>query len=308
MEMLLRPRLVLLVLICPALLVAQDISRINVSTEEAARHLIKKVDPVYPEFARAAGIQGIVRISVAINPEGLIRGITHGELEVTGPPSLEEAAEQVITQYLYKPFEKDGKPAYANTVVEVPFRLPPGMTPHTYPLPALTFDSFFGKDTKTGILVPYSSLSTRLQKWFRGTLNDAIDTSNSPSGQELQKDEAIRGTWVNQIPSNDSQARLYVLHTAGNNYCGGAGGNCLVTLVEERGEKIHLVTQTSANGYFLRSRPGSAFPDVFFSHHMGMGILDFEGYANIGNQWGQLYCGTIIGEHMPAKSHLQSCQ
>jgi len=306
--MLLRPRIVVLVFLASAMLIAQDVPRINVSTEEAASHLIKKVDPDYPEFAKAAGIQGVVRISVGINSEGLIRNITHEELEVTGPPSLEEAAEKAITQYLYKPFEKDGKHANANTIVEVPFQLSPGITPHTYPLPALTFDSFFGKDIKTGILVPFSSLSPRLQKWFRGALNDSIDTSNSPSGQELQKDEAIRGTWVNQIPGNDPQARLYVLHTAGNAYCGGAGGNCLVTLVEERGEKIRLVTQTSANSYFLHPRPGSAFPDVFFSHHMGMGILDFEGYANIDSLWGQLYCGTIIGEYIPAKSHLQSCQ
>jgi len=288
--MLLRPLAVLLTSLFPVMLAAQQTAWIKVSSGEAASHLLKKVDPEYPAFAKAAGIQGIVCMSVDIYSDGHVRGVR----PVSGSPSLADAAANALTQYLYKPFVKDGKPVSTTAIVEIRFVLPAGIVPRTYELPAIASANFFGRGRETGESVAFSSLSSRLQQWFRASLSDNIDTSPVKSDQEDKFQEAIGATTVNLIPGKDPDVRVYLFDTEGRGFCGGPGANCLVTLVEERESEIHLITRTSANGYFLRPHPGSAYPDVFLSHHMGMLELDFWGYSNIDGRWGQLYCGSIV--------------
>jgi hypothetical protein len=51
----------------------------EVSQEIAASHLLRKAEPVYPAFAKAAGVEGVVRIAVGI--------YTDGRIHSTSPPA-----------------------------------------------------------------------------------------------------------------------------------------------------------------------------------------------------------------------------
>ncbi len=77
--------------------------------------------PPYPEKAKAARIQGVVIVQVAINPEGVpTRAQT-----LEGPRELRPAAEAYVMQWRFEPALKDGKPVHARFKVTVPFRLDP---------------------------------------------------------------------------------------------------------------------------------------------------------------------------------------
>src|SRR5512142_3325071 len=51
-----------------AALPSQEVPR--VSAEAAASHLVRTGEPVYPAFARAAGLEGVVRFEVGISTYG----------------------------------------------------------------------------------------------------------------------------------------------------------------------------------------------------------------------------------------------
>jgi TonB family protein len=93
---------------------------VKIPPQVAATHLLKKVTPPYPAFARAAGIEGVVRIEIGIYQDGRIRSIG----VKSGPPCLSKAAINAVLQYIYKPFEKEGRLVRAETTVDVVFKLP----------------------------------------------------------------------------------------------------------------------------------------------------------------------------------------
>jgi len=73
--------------------------------------------PVYPADAKAAGIQGTVKLTVLIAPDGHVRDIKVDN----GPAELLDAARSAVAQYIYKPSMVDGRPAEVITTVEVAF-------------------------------------------------------------------------------------------------------------------------------------------------------------------------------------------
>lgn len=61
--------------------------------------LMKKVNPVYPELAKSARIQGVVKFTATIAPDGTV-----SKLELlTGHPLLVEAARTAVLQWVYQP-------------------------------------------------------------------------------------------------------------------------------------------------------------------------------------------------------------
>ena len=283
---------VALALLAPSPLQAQQAlpqgpAWIEVSTDEAASHLIKKADPVYPEFARAAGIEGVVRFSVDIYTDGRIRGF---HWPVGGPPALADAAKVALEGYVYRPFQKNGRLVNASTVVEVPFHLPPGIAHHEYPLPHLTWQDFFSPSRQAGEPIPVPSLSPLLRNWYRSWLSDSLFNWMKADERRLRVQQAFDASQAEQIPGHDPRSRVYLLEPQGNDIC---GHNCPFVLVETRADGVQLIGNGSFDGYLLRPRPGSVYPDIFFCAREGTDIFDFTGYGNIGGYWGQLYCGHI---------------
>ena len=91
-----------------------------------AMRIEKRVEPVYPEAAREAGIQGAVVFHAIIATDGTVKVLTR---EV-GDPILAEAAEKAIRQWQYDeaiyidPSGNRAQLAEVDTSIAVEFELP----------------------------------------------------------------------------------------------------------------------------------------------------------------------------------------
>jgi protein TonB len=78
------------------------------------------VDPVYPAFAKANGIEGSVEMKVVIGPDGTVQRVD----PVSGQEVLLKAAIEAVRQWRYTPTLLDQKPIEAEVDVTLQFRLP----------------------------------------------------------------------------------------------------------------------------------------------------------------------------------------
>jgi TonB family protein len=92
--------------------------RIRVGSAQSGK-LIQKPDPVYPNAAIQARIQGTVRFRIIVDKEGRVAS---AEL-VSGHPLLVESALKAVKQYIYQPTRVNGEPVDIVTLVDVPFTL-----------------------------------------------------------------------------------------------------------------------------------------------------------------------------------------
>ncbi|MGB7295851.1 MAG: TonB family protein [Candidatus Aminicenantales bacterium] len=81
--------------------------------------LIKKVDPVYPEAARKAGIQGLVLLEATTDEKGNIAAVR----VLKSIPELDGAAIDALKQWKYDPVIVEGKPKGVVFTVTIQFRL-----------------------------------------------------------------------------------------------------------------------------------------------------------------------------------------
>lgn len=93
--------------------------RVDAKDEEA--RLIKKVPPEYPPLAKAASVQGTVKFTATIGPDGKVESVTL----ISGHPLLVNAAKQAVLQWQYEPLTISGKPVEVITDVQVNFKLGP---------------------------------------------------------------------------------------------------------------------------------------------------------------------------------------
>ena len=93
--------------------------RIKVGGNVQSAMLVKKVDPVYPDLAKAAGIQGTVTLDIVIGKDGTVESLT----AVEGHPLLVQAALDAVRQWTYKTTLLNGEPVGVATSVTVPFQL-----------------------------------------------------------------------------------------------------------------------------------------------------------------------------------------
>jgi protein TonB len=84
-----------------------------------AAKLIFGPKPPYPPLAKAARVQGTVRIQAIIAPDGNI-----GSLQVIGgPPLLVLAAKDAVSRWRYRPTLLSGKAVEVITEIDVNFTL-----------------------------------------------------------------------------------------------------------------------------------------------------------------------------------------
>jgi TonB family protein len=77
--------------------------------------LILKVDPVYPQDAKDAHVQGAVVLRAIISKTGTIRDLQ----VVSGPPELTDSAKDAVNQWRYKPYLLNGEPTEVETTITV---------------------------------------------------------------------------------------------------------------------------------------------------------------------------------------------
>jgi protein TonB len=100
------------------------VPKIPVVTEETippppppppAPKVIKRVDPVYPQAAITAKIEGRVEVEVTVGIDGLVKDV---KVLKSDSSYLDQAAIDAVKQWVYEPFIKDGKPVeFINTII-----------------------------------------------------------------------------------------------------------------------------------------------------------------------------------------------
>jgi protein TonB len=97
--------------------VKRDPIRVGGNVQESK--LIRRVEPVYPELAKRARVQGKVVLVVTVDEEGNVT-----DIKVTsGHPLLDEAAKSAVSQWKYSPTLLNGEPVPVIATVTVIFNL-----------------------------------------------------------------------------------------------------------------------------------------------------------------------------------------
>jgi protein TonB len=92
---------------------------VHVTSELASGLLIRKVIPHYPELARTMHAEGTVSLTATIAKDGTIANLR----VVSGPPVLQQAALDAVSQWRYRPYLLNGQPVDVETTVNVIFTL-----------------------------------------------------------------------------------------------------------------------------------------------------------------------------------------
>jgi len=84
---------------------------------------IGSIRPVYPEFARRAGIQGTVRLEVDVYKDGTVGNIRVVRSVQPGPGGLDEAAIEAVRKVRFQPGKSSGNPVDTTVIVPIEFKL-----------------------------------------------------------------------------------------------------------------------------------------------------------------------------------------
>jgi len=93
--------------------------RVRVGGNVQAANLIRKIVPQYPPLAKQARIQGVVRFEAIIGKDGTIQNLQL----MSGHPLLVAAAQQAVSQWVYRPTLLNGEPVQVLTTIDVNFTL-----------------------------------------------------------------------------------------------------------------------------------------------------------------------------------------
>jgi TonB family protein len=94
-------------------------SGLRVSPETMEKRIVTKVEPVYPEAARKAGLQGLVVMDAVIAPDGTVKRLR----SVSGPDLLAQSATAAVQSWKFEPYLSSGKPVEVETTIAIEFRL-----------------------------------------------------------------------------------------------------------------------------------------------------------------------------------------
>jgi TonB family protein len=94
--------------------------RIFISPKAQALRLRKRVEPIYPEAAKKAGVEGTVLFQAIIAADGTVKELTLED----GDPMLASAAEDAIRKWQYDTTTHLGRIAEVDTAIAVEFKLP----------------------------------------------------------------------------------------------------------------------------------------------------------------------------------------
>jgi TonB family protein len=92
---------------------------VAVSSQVAGAHLVRRVEPVYPEPARQRLIQGEVTLEAVIGQDGSVQLLKL----LSGDPELASSAADAVRQWRFRPYEQQGKAVPFSTRLSVNFRL-----------------------------------------------------------------------------------------------------------------------------------------------------------------------------------------
>jgi TonB family protein len=89
-----------------------------VQEEVMQGHVIHRIEPIYPEAARQANIQGVVALDVVVGPDGTVVDVR----PISGPDELTSAAVDAVKWWRFRPYLLNGQPVRVKTRLAVDFR------------------------------------------------------------------------------------------------------------------------------------------------------------------------------------------
>jgi len=81
--------------------------------------LTHKIEPLYPEAARQANLQGIVALDVVVGPDGTVVDVR----PISGPEELAGAAVDAVKWWRFQPYLLNGQAVQVRTTLAVDFRV-----------------------------------------------------------------------------------------------------------------------------------------------------------------------------------------
>jgi TonB family protein len=93
--------------------------RIRVGGNVQAMKIVTQPKPMYPPEAKAARLQGVVKLLAIIAKDGTVQNLT----VISGHPLLVPAAMQAVQQWVYQPTNLNGQPTEVETEIDVNFTL-----------------------------------------------------------------------------------------------------------------------------------------------------------------------------------------
>jgi len=75
------------------------------SAPESSRTIVRKIVPIYPEFARRMDVAGTVKLYAVVAPDGKVKSVE----VVGGSPVFIQAAKDAISQWKYAPAATETK-------------------------------------------------------------------------------------------------------------------------------------------------------------------------------------------------------
>ena len=174
-------------------------------------------------------------------------------------------------QYVFRPFMKNGRPVYAETSVDIVFKLPgakEAFNPRAPPLIPMEEVDDFSKAK------PPADLSPELGEWVAAYLR----SSDFPQ-------DTLDSTVAEEIPTQNSSVHLYIVTEQGE--CG--VGGCEMQLVEQGAHGVRLLTRSGGFWFYAHARPDAVYPDVFILSGIGVshGLSgpDVMGFSEVGGEW-----------------------
>ncbi|MFZ0477744.1 MAG: TonB family protein [Terriglobales bacterium] len=98
---------------------AAQTAPVRVPAEAMAARIVSKVEPVYPEEARRAGIQGLVVFDALINVDGTVAHL----YPVSGDEMLSKSAAEAVRQWKFESYRLSGRAREFEGAISVEFRL-----------------------------------------------------------------------------------------------------------------------------------------------------------------------------------------
>ena len=105
--------------VAPAPAPAANIGRLNISEGVLAGNLLVPIRPEYPAIAKVAHVEGTVIVQATISTAGRIEN-PH---VVSGPPMLQRAALDAVSNARYRPYLLNHQPTEVETTFSINFRL-----------------------------------------------------------------------------------------------------------------------------------------------------------------------------------------
>ncbi|MGA9071289.1 MAG: TonB family protein [Terracidiphilus sp.] len=91
----------------------------TISDKEAIEQLVSKTQPVYPNDAKQAHVQGTVMLSVIIGIDGVVKEVQ----VIHGPDLLQQAAIEAVKEWRFRPYQLNGQPVEVRAAVNIGFAL-----------------------------------------------------------------------------------------------------------------------------------------------------------------------------------------